>query len=394
MEYGYFDEDNREYVITNPRTPVRWINYIGTLAFGGFVDQTGGALICKGDPALNRITKYIPQIPASSFNGETLYLRIPEGEAYRVFSPFYTPTLDEYSLYECHVGLGFTRIISQYFGVRCDVTIFVPLDHPVELRDIRITNHSNDPIEIDVIPVVEYSHPDALKQFTNADWVPQTMQSEALREGDSLILLQYPFMHRETRVNYFTSNQAISSFETDRRAFLGDHEFRNWNDPLALQQDELGDSVAVRGDNIAAFLHHLEPIQPGESRRLITQLGQVADRTELKKVVQKFRDPTIVDESFKDLQTFWISHLEKFQFETPDRGMNILLNTHNPRQCFITMQWSRYLSLYQLGFGARGIGFRDSSQDALGIMSNAPERGQSMLRNLLHVQRRDGSAMH
>src|SRR5512139_1828383 len=76
MNYGYFDDKKREYVITNPRTPTKWINYIGTLAFGGFVDQTGGALICAQDPALNRITKYITQFPASAFNGETLYLRI------------------------------------------------------------------------------------------------------------------------------------------------------------------------------------------------------------------------------------------------------------------------------------------------------------------------------
>src|SRR5512138_3725589 len=76
MNYGYFDDPNREYVIINPRTPTKWINYIGTLAFGGFVDHTGGALLCAQDPALNRITKYITQFPASSFNGETLYLRI------------------------------------------------------------------------------------------------------------------------------------------------------------------------------------------------------------------------------------------------------------------------------------------------------------------------------
>ena len=76
MNYGYFDDKQREYVITNPRTPTKWINYIGTLQFGGFVDHTGGALICAQDPALNRITKYITQFPASAFNGETLYLRL------------------------------------------------------------------------------------------------------------------------------------------------------------------------------------------------------------------------------------------------------------------------------------------------------------------------------
>jgi len=113
MNYGHFDDEHREYVITTPKTPVKWINYIGTLAFGGFVDHTGGALLCKGDPALNRITKYIPQMPASDFKGTTLYLRIRHASGgYQVFSPFFTPTLDPYERYECHVGLGYTRIVS------------------------------------------------------------------------------------------------------------------------------------------------------------------------------------------------------------------------------------------------------------------------------------------
>src|SRR3989304_3227470 len=143
MNYGHFDDARREYVITNPRTPVKWINYIGTLEFGGFVDHTGGGLICKGDPALNRITKYIAQLPASDFKGETLYLRFkaptPRGEGYKVFSPYFVPTLDAYDRFECHIGLGFTRIVSEFYGIRTEVTIFVPTGSHVEIRAIRGT---------------------------------------------------------------------------------------------------------------------------------------------------------------------------------------------------------------------------------------------------------------
>jgi len=105
MQYGYFDETRREYVITDPRTPVKWINYIGTRDFGGFVDHTGGALICKGDPTFNRITKYIQQMPSSNFNGETLYLRLHTEAGYRILSPFFVPGLEPFQRYECRVGL-------------------------------------------------------------------------------------------------------------------------------------------------------------------------------------------------------------------------------------------------------------------------------------------------
>ncbi len=395
MRYGYFDDDKREYVITNPRTPVKWINYIGTLAFGGFVDHTGGALICKQDPALNRITKYIAQMPASEFKGETLYLRLKQGEQYCVFSPYFVPTLDRYDLYECHVGLGYMRIDSQFYGIRTQVTVFVPMGESCVIRDIQITNASAAPVELDVVPVVEYTHPDALKQLTNADWVPQTMVSRIVDEADGhKILLQYPFMFRDTRVNYFTSNRPVSSFESERARFLGDNEYGTWASPLGLQQDELSNSQAWRGDNIAALLHHLGAIPLGETRRLITQLGQDESVEKALPRIRCFWDEGNVEQALEQLAHYWNQYLARLQVRTPDEAMNRMLNIHNPRQCHTTKNWSRYLSLYQLGCGARGIGVRDSAQDVLGVLASVPQEGKALIRQLLHVQRRNGSSMH
>jgi cellobiose phosphorylase len=395
MQYGHFDEKNKEYVITNPKTPTKWINYIGTLAFGGFVDHTGGLLLCKGDPALNRITKYIPQLPSSDFKGTTLYIRFREDGTYKVFSPFFTPTLDSYNLYECHVGLGYTRIISKFYGIYTDTTIFIPAGGEVEIRDVRVTNLGDSAKEVDLIPVVEYTHFDALRQFTNADWIPQTMQSKAHREhGGTVILVQYPFMMRDIRHNFFTSNAPVSSFDTDRKIFLGDNEYGSWSRPLSLIQPELNDSQALRGDNIAALMHHLGILQPGQTARVITQLGQTTEIKDIPSIVKKYRDPATVDTALAELCAFWENYTDKFVVETPDGSMNQMLNVHNPRQCYITKNWSRYLSLYQLGLGSRGIGFRDSSQDVMGILPQAAEEGKDLMRKLLAVQKGDGSAMH
>ncbi|MDR2431461.1 MAG: glycosyl transferase [Candidatus Margulisbacteria bacterium] len=402
VSYGYFDDKNKEYVITDPHTPIKWINYIGTLKFGGFVDHTGGALLCKDDPALNRITKYIPQMPASEFKGATLYVRFKTEYGYKIFSPFYVPTLDKYDLYECHVGLGYQKIISEFYGIRAEITVFVPPGAPTELRDLRLTNKSGRELEIDVIPVAEYTHFDALKQLTNADWVPQTMSARARDMGNGfLILRQYAFMKRDNVVNYLTSNQPVSSFETDRKRFLGDYEYGTWAAPLSLQEKELSNYEAVRGNLIGALMHHLGAVKPGETKRLIVQLGQAESwepgllpTDKALPLIRKFREEKNVDAAFQSLAAFWEKYLSALQIETPEPSFNSMINIHNPRQCQVTKNWSRDLSYNQLGFGGRGIGYRDSAQDVLGVMPHMPEEAMLLIKKILSVQKTDGSAMH
>ncbi len=394
--YGHFDDAAREYVITNPQTPVKWINYIGSLAFGGFVDQTGGMLICRQDPALNRITKYLTQDPPSEFRATTLYLRTPKADGgYAVFSPFYVPTLTPFDRYECHVGLGYSTFLSEMNGLRTEVRVFIPNEKKVVVQAVRVTNLADEDQTVDLVPVVEYTHPDALKQLNNADWVPQTMQSYLHEEGDGMkILSQAPFMFKDIQRNYFTANLPISSFETDRRAFLGDNGYGSWASPGSLGAEELGEGLALRGDNIAALMLHLGKIPTGENRIAVVLLGQTANIEKALPTIQRFRKPEEVEQAFSDLNDDWDSLLSVTQVKTPVADLDRMLNIHNPRQCAITMNWSRYLSLYQLGFGARGMGFRDSSQDVMGALAGSPKESKALLTKLLRVQKRNGSAMH
>ncbi|MBN1647906.1 MAG: glycosyl transferase [Spirochaetales bacterium] len=394
--YGHFDHGNREYVITNPKPPAKWINYIGTLAFGGFVDHNGSGVICKGDPALNRIVKYIPQLPLSDMNGETLYVRLKnKNGGYTLYSPFYTPCLQKPKLYECRVGLGYNRYVCEYRGVRTVITVFVPAGGTQVLRLISVENTGKTPQEIDLIPVAEYTHFDALKQFTNADWVPQTMQSKAFKRKDGRVILrQCAFMRLGKRENFFTANLPASSFETNRAVFLGDNGYGGWAAPHSLNAKELSDSEALRGDNIAALMLHLGTLVPGQKKTLVTQLGQLDAVSATDERITKYYNEKECLNAFDELAAFWRGYLSALQVDTPDEAMNAMLNVHNARQCYITKNWSRYLSLYQLGLGARGMGFRDSSQDVMGILANAPEEGRELIEKLLSVQKRDGSAMH
>ncbi len=293
------------------------------------------------------------------------------------------------------MGLGYSRITSRMNGIECSVTIFVPQDAECEVRDIRIKNLSAGPLEIDVVPVVEYTHFDALKQLTNADWVPQTMQSRLAEDQAGLkTLVQYAFMHRDTAVNYFTSNFPAASFETDRHIFLGANPLGNWAQPASLAKPELSNTQANRGDNIAALMHHLGKLKPGEFRRVITLLGQSASFEQAKETLQKYRDPGQVEAAIADQAVFWDRYLNTYQAHTPSADFDRMLNVFTPRQCYTTLNWSRYLSLYQLGYGSRGIGFRDSAQDVMAVLSSAPAAARELLVKLLSVQRCNGSAYH
>jgi len=393
--YGHFDDARKEYVVTDPKTPIKWTNYVGTLEFGGLMDCTGGALICKQDPALNRITKYIAQMPQSDFKGSTIYLKVTGPQGVTVFSPFLTPTLKPLDTFECRVGLSYSRWVVEAYGIRAEITAFVPQNSEVLLQDIKITNLTDHELSVDVIPVYEFSHFDALKQLVNADWVPQTMALKAHKEStEHLVLEQYAFLKRDAGVNYLTCDRPVDSFEGDRRIFLGENEFGSWANPLSLENDHLNNSECDRGDNIGALLIKLGNLKPDQTERTVTQLGQSINLEAAQSSIATYRSYANVDKALTELAEFWDDYLSTMVVDTPDDAMNSMLNIHNPRQCHTTKNWSRYLSLYQLGYGARGIGFRDSSQDLIGVMSHMPEQAREFLERLLSVQNPNGSAMH
>ncbi len=400
MEYGYFDDRNREYVITEPRTPVKWINYVGTLAFGGFVDHTGGSQLCKGDPALNRITKYIPQLPASDFKGETAYARIrtpgtPASSA-TIVSPYWVPCMGPYGRFECRVGMYYTKWVTEMAGLRFEILAFIPRGGSEFIRRYRVTNLGTAPIEVELVPVVEWSHFDALKQLTNADWVPQTMQARAVRLGNGRVAIAAAaFMKKDDAVNVLAANVPAKAWETDRKRFLGANEYGTWREPLSLREETLSSRDSMRGDTVAALQLAPALLEAGASAEIITALTQVSGPSAIAEAAGRYADSASVDKAFAELSAFWDSYLSVIRVKTPDQAFNSMLNLHNPRQCFTTKTWSRYLSLYQLGYGGdRGIGFRDSSQDVMGVIPQIPDEARDLMEKLLSAQSVDGSAYH
>jgi len=395
--FAHYDDERRELVVVDPRTPTKWINYIGTLDFGGFVDQTGGLNLCKKDPANNRVTGYRIDAPPNAPRGNTLYARTTAPDGTRtIFSPFFTPTLTSFDRFECRMGLGYTRWLVRMQGFEFEIVIFVPAGASQAIIDVKVRNVSALPgTKLDLAPLVEFSHPDALKNLTNADWVPQTMKGKAVGEA----IIQYPHMAEGRRANFLAGDRPFDSFTTDRNHFLGRFGYGTYAAPGGLLDEHLDNYEAPRADNgnsIAAILYPLGTLEPGKEARLILQLGQGSGAADMAESIARFRDPARVDQAYLELKGNWRAYLDRFrEVKTPDAALDRVINVLGPRQNHATFFWSRYLSLNQLGYGGdRGIGVRDSNQDLMGVLPYMPEKAREMIERLLSVQRYDGSSMH
>jgi cellobiose phosphorylase len=250
-------------------------------------------------------------------------------------------------------------------------------------------------VTTDLIPVVEYSHFDAFRDYANADWVPQTMMSRLETGPDNLrILTQFAFMKKETGRNFFTASVPFSSFDSDRKKFLGNNGYGSWQHPLSLDREELFNSEVNRCENIGALMIHLGEVPPGKTVEVTTQLGQTADLAKEWKHIAHYSEPAQVEKALQKQARFWDEYLAAVQVETPDAALNTMVNIHNPRQCFTTFNWSRFLSLFELGLGLRGLGYRDSAQDVLGVLPSVPDRARGLIEKLLQIQCHNGSAKH
>ena len=211
--------------------------------------------------------------------------------------------------------------------------------------------------------------------------------------------------YRERRNHYafYSVNQTIQGFDTDRESFLG--LYNGFHEPQTVIAGKPNNSVAHGWSPIAS--HYLEiDLKPGESKDLIFVLGYIENEQEEKfaapKVINKkkanaiinaFTTVEAVDKAFQQLKSYWDERLSVYQLETSDEKLNRMVNIWNPYQCMITYLFSRSASFFESGIG-RGMGFRDSNQDLIGFVHMNPERTKERLLDIAATQKEDGSAYH
>ena len=146
MRYGFFDDEHREYVITQPDTPLPWINYLGSQSYFGLISNTAGGYSFYQDARLRRLTRYrYNNVPQDS-NGRYIYLH--DDASGKFWSPTWQPTRTELDSYTCRHGFGYTKISSVQAAIQADLTYFVPLNETLEIWQLTLTNQRSEPANL------------------------------------------------------------------------------------------------------------------------------------------------------------------------------------------------------------------------------------------------------
>ncbi|MCX7941478.1 MAG: glycosyl transferase [Dictyoglomaceae bacterium] len=396
MRFGYFDDLNREYVITNPMTPYPWINYLGCEEFFSIISNTAGGYAFYKDARLRRITRYrYNNVPID--NGGRYFYIWEKGD---FWSPSWKPVKKELSKYECRHGLSYTKILGERNELSCEILFFVPLGVNAEIQKLTIKNLSSKRREIRLFSFIEWCLWNAWDDQTNFQRNFSTGEVEV--EG-SCIYHKTEYRERRNHFAFYSVNVPIQGFDTDRDSFIG--LYNDFSAPKAVVDGKPTNSIAEGWAPIAS--HYLEiSLEPFESKDFIFILGYVENPEEEKwekkgiinkkrayEIINKFKKVEDVEKAFNDLKNYWNNLLSKYHLEHPSEILSRVVNIWNQYQCMVTFNLARSASYFESGI-SRGIGFRDSNQDILGVVHLIPERVRERILDLASTMFEDGGAYH
>lgn len=381
MRYGYFDNVNREYVVTNPRTPSPWINYIGNGKFGGIVSATGGGLTFDSDPSYRRVTRYKFNNQPIDRPGRYLYIRDEKTGDY--WSATWQPVMREKQEYECRHGLGYTTIKGAYDGVASEVTFCVPLGKRYELWQVSLANTTDDMKHLKVYSYVEFSWNDA-KYDMLCHWPSMAFRAD-YQDGKIMVDTIAEQLTGTPQYDYIATDLPVCGYDCSLETFVG--LYRSETNPIVLE-DGVCKNSSMYSDNCVGVLCSEIILLPGEKKTFRYTLG-ATDKKE--KVDVQIRDAFSIQNSVEEIKNYWKRHTDKLIVRTPCEDMNTMLNIWHAYQAKTTFDWSRFISFYERGVD-RGFGFRDSMQDVLGIMHAEPELAKERIKLLLSIQCSNGNA--
>ena len=396
MKYGYFDDKAREYVISTPRTPYPWINYLGCEKFFGIISNTAGGYCFYRDARLRRVTRYRYNNMPVDNGGRYFYVK--DGDT--VWNPGWKPVKTELDEYTCRHGMGYTVITGKKNGLTASQLSFVPLGKNAEVHQITLTNESDAAKDVILTSFVEFCLWDASDDMLNFQ---RNFSTGEVEVEDGVIYHKTEYRERRNHYAFYAVNASIDGFDTDMETFLG--LYNGFDAPQSVMNGKMGNSMASGWQPIGSHQVKVH-LEPGESKKYNFVLGYVEvpveDKFVAKGVINKAPAKELlaslttdeqIDAAMAELRAHWDYLLSAYTLTHGDEKLSRMVNIWNPYQCMVTFNMSRSTSMFESGVG-RGMGFRDSSQDLLGFVHQIPERARERILDIAATQFRDGGCYH
>ena len=401
MKFGHFDDQNKEYVITSPRTPLPWINYLGCENFFSLVSNTCGGYSFYKDAKLLRLTRYrYNNVPYDS-NGHYYYIK--DGDT--IWNPGWMPSKTELDSYECRHGMGYSVFTGVKNGLMAQLTYFVPMGSTCEINKLTLKNTSDKKKDFSVFSYVEFCLWNAMDDMTNFQRNFSTGEVE-IHAGGSQLFHKTEYRERRNHYAVYAVNASVDGFDTDRDSFLG--AYGENSAPSVVVNDQSKNSVASGWAPVGS--HHLKvALEPGEEKTYIFVLGYVENpvnekwvgraedgiinRAPADALLARFDTTEKADAALAELKAYWDKLLGHFSISSAEEKLDRMVNVWHQYQCMVTFNMSRSASYFESGIG-RGMGFRDSCQDLLGFVHLIPDRARERILDIAAKQVEDGSAYH
>ena len=397
MEYGYFDDEKREYVINRPDTPAPWANYLGSPEYGAIISNNAGGYSFAKSGANGRILRYV----FNGFDQPGRYVYLRDGKTGDYWSASWQPVGKDPAVYksECRHGTAYTKMLADYAGIHSEVLYYVPLDAEYEVWNVKIENRSGEARELSITGYAEFTNSNHYEQdqvnlqysqfitrtVFNGDRIVQLVHGnlDSLEEGKNV--------DEKTVIGRFfgLAGAEVSSYCGDREAFLG--RYHGYGNPESVIRGDLGGELNYNENGCGALCAKVR-LEPRETKQLAFILGMKGDAQAGRILARYKKTEETCRKELGELVSHWHGKLSRFQVKTPSAEFNTMVNTWNAYNCFMTFIWSRAASFIYCGL-RNGYGYRDTVQDIQGILHLAPEMAVEKIRFMLSAQVDNGGGL-
>jgi cellobiose phosphorylase len=398
MQYGFFDDSRKEYVITRPDTPKSWSNYLGDTRYGAIITQNAGGYSFFRSSVQGRFMRLsFNKVPLDQ-PGRYIYLHDRDDKDF--WSGSWQPVgkpLDQYKS-ECRHGSAYTTISSEYNKIKTETLYFVPMGQEFEVWRIRVTNTDSKKRSLRAFTYVEFASNwnmnDDQNNLQYTQYIVKTAYQDGfIDHGNNLYMPEEPenFQNKDQARHSFIGvvGQPVTGYDSDRDKFIGN--YHTYANPISVVNGECQNTV-TEGDNGCGTLQIDLELNPGETKEFTVVLGIGKAWVEGKKAAELVNTPEKVEAEYRKVVDYWHGRIEGLSAQTPDAAFNSMINMWNPFNNLITYAWSRAASLIYSG-ERDGMGYRDTIQDMLGVVHNITDEVVERLELMITGQNANGGAM-